>query len=909
MRTRPALILFGLLCALPAFGLEPYLVKDINSVPEPAGSSPDAFVHLGPVALFSADDGLTGRELWRSDGTEAGTWQVADLCAPDCSGNPRSFAVTSQRYFFLATDTNTLQTLWSTDGTPAGTFRITDYSRQVLDFRTGIGDVVYFVVRDDLYGEELWRSDGLGAQIVADIRPGPEGSNPRSLTVFKGAVYFTADDGRGGALWRSDGTAAGTVMVKDPEPQFPANAYPESLQVVGSRLVFVAPTEKQAGALWSSDGTGKGTQPFRGVFTAGFTQFQDFSAQGNCLYFLAEDTDNGQELWVTDGTAKGTRRLTNLPQKKAFFGDYYFLALPRTSLGNRFVFAAFDGQHGVEPWITDGTVKGTRLLKDLCPGRCYSMTTTMIWDRGLPGRLFLSATDGVRGQELWVTDGAGAGTRLVRDICRGGCDSHPSFPFLVGGRLVFVAGNGFGRELWSTDGTASGTARISDFAPASPWSVFEGVVAGGKLLFLGAGPEGRELWRTDGTAAGTRLVRDINQADVGNSDPHGLMPLGNEVFFFAEDGSGSPGLWKSDGTASGTVRVGPFEPVEADQVRSAAAGGKLFFRGQSNQLWRTDGTEAGTFQLGVQLCCNSPEIVGVGGTAFFAARVGEGPIGLWASDGTAAGTRQVRPGDSGPVDPSSLIAFQGKLYFAATDPVRGRELWRSDGAEAGTVLVKDIHPGSDSNPIFLTVHAGRLWFFADDGDHGRELWSSDGTAAGTALAVDIAPGERSFGVTLLVSLGDQLLTIEGGQSWASQIWVSDGTPAGTRPIDIRTVNAHAVFKGGFYFGSYEDDFHEFLWVADGAGVRPVFDSAIRPIPSPRRFAALDGHLVFNTGEDDVPLWQTDGTPEGTFPILPETFPGSDGAAGELVRAGLRVFFPAYSREDGVELWAVDEATP
>lgn len=59
----------------------------------------------------------------------------------------------------------------------------------------------------------------------------------------------------------------------------------------------------------------------------------------------------------------------------------------------------------------------------------------------------------------------------------------------------------------------------------------------------------------------------------------------------------------------------------------------------------------------------------------------------------------------------------------------------------------------------------------------------------------------------------------------------------------------------------------------------------------------------------VPLWQTDGTSAGTFPILPETFPGSDGVVGELVRAGSRVFFPAYSRAEGVELWAVEGAVP
>jgi ELWxxDGT repeat protein len=909
MRIGPVLLVC-LLAALPALALEPYVVKDINPVEKPADSAPDSFATLGPAALFSADDGVDGRELWRSDGTEAGTVQVADLCQPSCSGNPRAFAVVGRLFFFLAADADTFQSLWATDGTRAGTFQLTDRIA-VEGSRTRIGNVLYFVAAENAHGEELWRSDGTaaGTYVVADLRPGIDSSRPRFLTPFKGSVYFAADDGRvGGALWKTDGTAAGTVMVRDPVPALPANAPPAALRVVGGRLLFVAPTRKLPQELWASDGTTRGTQVLGGVFSGETTTFLDFSTQGNRLYYVAQGSRKGQELWVSDGTANGTRVLTHLARLEAFFGDGYNLGLPRVGLGNRFVFGTVDGPRGAEPWITDGTVKGTRLLRELCPGSCDGLRAVL--DIAQPGRLYLTATDGVHGYELWTTDGTRAGTRLVRDLCEEACSSDPSAPILLGNRLLFAADDGRGADLWRTDGTAAGTVRIRDFDSEFPLVFSSRTVVGNQLLFGASGPEGRELWRTDGTAAGTRLVRDINRNDLGGSDPHSLMPLGDEVFFFANYVSDITGLWKSDGTAAGTVRVAPFEAIEAGQVvRSAAAGGLLFFLGRSNQLWRSDGAAAGTFQLGVQVCCSSPEIVGVGGTAFFAARVGEGPIGLWASDGTVAGTRQVRPGDSGPVDPSGLTAFQGKLYFAAADPVHGRELWRSDGTAAGTVLVKDIHPGSDSTPVFLTVHAGRLWFFADDGDHGRELWSSDGTAAGTALAVDIAPGERSFGATLLVSLGDQLLTIEGGQSLAAQIWVSDGTPAGTRPLEIRTVNAHAVFKGGFYFGSYEDDFREFLWVADGAGIRPVFDSAFRPIPSPRRFAALDGHLVFNTGEDDVPLWQTDGTPEGTFPILPETFPGSNGAAGELVRAGSRVFFPAYSREDGVELWAVEEAAP
>ncbi|MES1240571.1 MAG: ELWxxDGT repeat protein [Acidobacteriota bacterium] len=911
MRTCSVLILACLaclLCALPALGLEPYLVKDINPVSEPADSRPADFGSLGSVALFDADDGLTGVELWRSDGTAAGTWQVADLCRPDCSGRPTRFAATSRHYFFRALDENHHPNLWVTSG-GSGALQLTDPSVTIGFLWAAAGDVLYFTAEDQAHGLELWRSNGTvaGTWLVTDLRPGPQGSDLRSMAAFKGSVYFSADDGRAGlALWKTDGTAAGTVMVKDPVPSSPAGPGPTLLQVVGSRLVFLATTPGRGTEIWASDGTARGTQAITDIVPGpGSPAIWDLSVQGGRLYLVIGDGRKGQELWVTDGTAKNTRVLTNLSRKDAFFSDSqaYSLYLPRAAAGGRFVFLAHDGAHGIEPWVTDGSAKGTRLLKDLCPGTCSGANT--LWDRPLAGRLFLTGTNGVRGQEVWVTDGTAAGTRLLRDICRGPCDALPFAPFVVGNRLVFAANDGIhGYEIWSTDGTAAGTVRISDFVPELPWDVFGGSVAGGQLLFGAPGPEGRELWRTDGTAAGTRLVRDINESDLGGSDPHALMPLGSEVFFFAHDESGSQGLWKSDGTEAGTVWVAPVVPV--DQALSTEAGGKLFFMGTQQFLWRTDGTEAGTFSLGVQIS----GLRAVGATVFFPVRGLEGPAVLWATDGTVAGTRQVRPGDSGPFDPTYLTAFQGKLYFAARDPDHGVELWRSDGTEAGTVLVKDIYPGSfsSSGPSALTVHAGRLWFFADD-EHGRGLWSSDGTAAGTVLEVETEIGFTPFQGFGLVSVGSQLLINGLSRRYGFGIWRTADTPEGTQVVSYQVMLASALFQGGLYFGSSDPDHHEYLWVTSGYGAQQVFDRNSQPIPSPRRFAALDGHLVFNTGEGGVPLWVTDGTQEGTFPLLPETLPGSDGAAWDLVRAGSRVFFPAYSRENGVELWAVDEDTP
>ena len=51
-----------------------------------------------------------------------------------------------------------------------------------------------------MHGIELWKSDGTaaGTVLVADIRPGSDGSSPDDLAFVNGALFFAADDGRNG---------------------------------------------------------------------------------------------------------------------------------------------------------------------------------------------------------------------------------------------------------------------------------------------------------------------------------------------------------------------------------------------------------------------------------------------------------------------------------------------------------------------------------------------------------------------------------------------------------------------------------------------------------------------------------------------------------------------------------------
>ena len=120
------------------------------------------------------------------------------------------------------------------------------------------------------------------------------------------------------------------------------------------------------------------------------------------------------------------------------------------------------------------------------------------------------------------------------------------------------------------------------------------------------------------------------------------------------------------------------------------------------------------------------------------------------SDSTAAGTVLVKSFSTGIewYNSPAMTNVNGTLYFFANDGTHGLELWKSDGTEAGTVMVKDCNPGSGSSirtyaRVNLAAVGNRLFWNAYDPDHGDELWVSDGTEAGTWLVEDLVPGTGS----------------------------------------------------------------------------------------------------------------------------------------------------------------------
>jgi ELWxxDGT repeat protein len=264
---------------------------------------------------------------------------------------------------------------------------------------------------------------------------------------------------------------------------------------------------------------------------------------------------------------------------------------------------------------------------------------------------------------------------------------------------------------------------------------------------------------------------------------------------------------------------------------------------------------------------------------------------LWATDGTAAGTRLVKdlhPGTQWSV-PVGLTPFAGRVFFAADDSfvpnpdgtaTFDRELFATDGTAAGTVRFADINPGPQpSIPFHFTTLAKQLLFTADDGVHGTELWSSDGTEAGTRMLLDINPSGRSLPMQLTVLGRQALFTADNGVT-GSEVWITDGSAPGTQLVkDINPAGASnsAYFTpvgGKVVFSADDGQSGIELWVTDGTetGTQQIAD--INPGPansSPLEFVHAGKRAFFVALVDADPatrtartqLWTTDGTAEGT----------------------------------------------
>ncbi|TDR42460.1 ELWxxDGT repeat protein [Tahibacter aquaticus] len=796
---------------------------------------------------------------------------------------------------------------------------------------------VYFAAKTPETGEELFVSDGSATppRLVADIARGAGSSMPTALGMAGGRLILAGNDGyRGEQFWAVDATGAATRLSSAAMPSY--GEPPRALGNAGGRLVF----RERGSSVWSSDGSAAGTQRLN--LYLGDAAPLACSVGGRVVMLDRYSFKAG--LVATDGTPANTVKVAELDGAENAYA----------ASGGGYCYFGIHGHAHWKIWRSDGTAAGTSLWRE-------STTDSRLCGMAMLGsRVYvLEQRNGVR---LVDAEEQAVRLSLVQDQCR-----TPLGMWVAAGRLVFFApqddiNNSGSRALYVSDGTSAGTRPLALPANVYDWQTLKmagigehvvfstgytatysidpvagsitalptylqgleqsdlAVLDGAMLLSANDGIHGYEPWRSDGTVAGTGLLHDVWRANadglIGYDTAQPAAAVGDTLFFLrhpASDEGGARQLWRSDGSEAGT-RALPRDTYDGAAVAGMVAlgDGVLFVTERHGNpaghgVYRADaGLSAAGLVWADSFYPSLLQAIPGGGALFACGGTGNGNVCALAPG--VAQPAIVAPalqsdGNAQPLGQLGNLAFFMGMAGSAD---RGG-LWRSDGTAPGTYrIAPDLYLpslGWYHRPAAV-AHNGRLWFPAcRTGDDNCTLYVSDGSSNGTLRLADLPTN-----VMDIEPLGSRVAILV--QSSSTQLWISDGTAAGTFAVASFTgAGAPALASTGDYVHFIAGDTSSpMYYVSDGtaAGTRAV---ALPPQTRPGGAApvALDADtLVFRctsptTGEE---FCVTDAR-GSQVRLLRDVFPGPSSSSPQFVgRAGAAAYFAIDDGRHGRELWRV-----
>jgi ELWxxDGT repeat protein len=830
-----------------------HLLKDINTGGPNGSSIPYDLTAMNGFVFFAADDGVHGKELWKTDGTASGTTLVKDVVPGSGGSYPDHLEAVNGTLFFS----------------------------------------IRVPVDESNYRIELWKSDGTESETAFVKSEWPLEID--NLIELKGLLYFTSQEIGGSLkLWKSDGTQQGTSVVKELNGGWITN-----VTKVNDTLFFANNAPGFGFELWKSDGTSEGTAIVRDINKGGGSSYPKFLTNNNgVLFFYANDGIHGDELWKSDGNSAGTRLVKDIRPGRT--GSQSKFGVAMLSYGGVVYFTPSDGVHGPELWRSDGTPSGTTLVKDIIKGRNGSVPAHLA---ALNGKIFFSAIFPGKGKELGRTDGTAQGTQFVKDLTPGRNGSSISDFVSFKNSLLFAQYD----SLWTTDGTFAGTFKLIDHITPGYCAYHcyppEFVVIGNQVFFNATDDRaGNEIWKTDGTRAGTRRIKDIFRGS-GSSSPLMAGEVNGQFLFFTRKDTNTF-LWRTDGTTEGTVRIN----TQDYPLKFGVANNRLWYSTYDSAsdrylLWKSDGTTAGTTVVSTfdSIGDQPANFIAFGGKVYFTAFDLKSGYELWRTDGTTSGTslfKEIIPGPN--YSAMSTFVTAGNLLYFFADTGKGTAIWKTDGTASGTSKIKVI-PKMTAYTFVQTKTFNGILYFSFSEQNAAQLWKSDGTANGTVMVHEWKEGFA--GIENLTVVNDSLFfsILEN----TSALWKTDGTSSGTVLIkNIFSPNFFTEFNGKLYFNARTSQNEDGFWVSDGTEQGTIM---IMPIYIIGPITVWNGNLYltvfdFETGSE---LWISDGTAQGTR-LLKDIWPGRYSSNIESFNpASSGLYFGANDGFHGFEPWKVN----
>ena len=357
------------------------------------------------------------------------------------------------------------------------------------------------------------------------------------------------------------------------------------------------------------------------------------------------------------------------------------------------------------------------------------------------------------------------------------------------------------------------------------------------------------------TAVATIAASGSNPAGYGGYG-NSLTRVGGFAVFAAPDTNGAADLWSTDGTQLAAIVLANASPYSQVFTPPSASPSEASIYGLTPAL-----TRAATFPT-------------LDGKVYFSAVNSLGRRGLWASDGTSAGTAQVGTTNQGAydLDPYAMLAFGRCLIFDGENNSGDDELYIYD----------------DISDAFSPIYFRPLMYLTPSSTPvmvGDYLFYEYGVGAAGAQGIEV--------------FDSSLVETDVYGSLNSLTFVDANSPSGNGSVTRNAANLTA-FGGELVFTATDASGRNALWSSDGLSnsAEEFFSDAQSSVDlAPANLMALQNLVVF-TGLDasgKSGLWATDGTTSGTAEI----------AAGVALQSPYYRFGADLLFQAGAALWITD----
>lgn len=730
-------------------------LKETNFFP---GSEPSGLLQIGNDLIFVANTG-SGKEphKYNLQNGIGGIIQNINGNFTDSMIKNEFYNLNNKVYFF-ASDNSNLQ-LWSTDLSTNLTSKIKDFN---IGYYPSGNNMIAKILNNKLYfvfQQKLYVSDGTDAgtfQINGINNVG------NSLQESNGNVFFFGSNNiYGRELWKTDGTLAGTTIVKDINPGPNSSIGNEKMYKMNNKIVFIANDNFNSG-LWSTDGTDINTINFYSLSNV-YPIFYDHDENYNAMFF----TINGN-LWKTDGTFNGTNVIyNNIPNinKLTYFKNktyidtnanlYYVDQTDQVSILN-------NPSGAILQTIAPSSNGNYLALKELGnnTSKVYFFDDTNLLQSNIKftadnkfieyqGKLVFSGyTDSYvdsyttyKNTELFSYNPSSNISKIEKDMSVG-YHGTPRYYTELNGEVFFVARDGYYFQVYKID-VNNNLVKLSDDSQESfpdNFGDYYPVAVSGNYIYF----HSNKLIRMDVTANSTQQI-----SPPANEKIYGTYSLSNDKILIKTFNSTDNymRIWSLSNNATSFALLvekpvsnfpGSILNVDNDFVKTDSG---IYFKIINNsvtEIWKSNGTAANTFKITdlYNLYAFNSFLGSLNNKVFFSdnQNFSYNNTKLYYIDEATNQINFIKDSYYN-IDGKSFVKNNQLFFFSGTSNGFITALNSTDGTPQNTQAITQIN----SEGAYAVKKCGDFGYFLDY--HRQKLFRTDGTASGSIL---VANGAQNY---------------------------------------------------------------------------------------------------------------------------------------------------------------------